>query len=257
MGRGCIMNADKLARYDILRAATSARIGLGRVGDALPTRPLLDFQLAHARARDAVHTMLDMDIVSASLAHRDVVKLRSQASGRGDYLRRPDRGRRVDPGDLARLRRGKYGAAFVIADGLSALAVNCQAAALVTATCRLLDDWCIAPVVLVEQGRVAIGDEIGAALGAAIVVVLLGERPGLSAADSLGAYLTWNPMPGRRDSERNCISNIRPGGLSITAAADQLAWLLREARSRRLSGIGLKDERLLTPAQFVGIESPR
>lgn len=250
------MSKGNPARYDALRAATAARIGLGRAGDALPTAPLLDFQLAHARARDAVHMALDVDAVAATLAGHDIVRLRSQADARGEYLRRPDLGRRADPARLAELRRGDYDAAFVIADGLSATAVNDQAAALVLATRELLGGWRIAPVALVEQGRVAIGDEIGAALGASLVVVLLGERPGLSAADSLGAYLTWNPMPGRRDSERNCISNIRPGGLSITAAADQLAWLMREARSRRISGIDLKDERPPTLPASAVIERP-
>lgn len=250
------MSAIKPTPYDALRAATAARIGLGRAGDALPTAPLLDFQLAHARARDAVHTEIDIDAVAAALAGHEIVRLRSQAAGRSDYLRRPDRGRRVDPVGLAALRGGEFDAAFVIADGLSATAVNSQAAALVGATCDLLGDWRIAPVALVEQGRVAIGDEIGVALGASLVVVLLGERPGLSAADSLGAYLTWQPMIGRRDSERNCISNIRPGGLSIAAAADQLAWLMREARSRQISGIDLKDDRLPAIATSAAIARP-
>lgn len=250
------MSAGNPTRYDALRAATAARIGLGRAGDALPTTPLLDFQLAHARARDAVHEGLDVDAVATGLAGYHIVKLRSQAAMRGDYLRRPDLGRRADPAGLAELRCGEYDAAFVIADGLSATAVNHQAAALVVATCAYLGNWRIAPVALVEQGRVAIGDEIGAALGASIVVVLLGERPGLSAADSLGVYLTWAPMLGRRDSERNCISNIRPGGLSIGAAADQLAWLMREARSRRISGIDLKDDRLPALEASEAIERP-
>lgn len=250
------MSAGNPTRYDALRAATAARIGLGRAGDALPTAPLLDFQFAHARARDAVHMALDIDTIAVALAGHDIVRLRSQAAGRGDYLRRPDLGRRADPSDLAALRAGDYDAAFVIADGLSATAVNHQAAALVVGTCDRLGGWRIAPVALVEQGRVAIGDEIGAALGASIVVVLLGERPGLSAADSLGAYLTWDPMLGRRDSERNCVSNIRPGGLSIAAAADQLAWLMREARSRRISGIDLKDDRLLALETSEAIERP-
>lgn len=238
------MNDDSPTKYHALRTATAARIALGRTGDALPTEPLLDFQLAHARARDAVNTALDADAVAAALPGHDVVRLRSQAISRGDYLRRPDLGRRVHPVDLSAIRPGDHDAAFVVADGLSAMAVNRQAAALVVAVCTLLDGWRIAPVALVEQGRVAIGDEIGAALGASLVVVLLGERPGLSAADSLGAYLTWAPKPGRRDSERNCISNIRPGGLPIATAAEQLARLMREARSRRLSGIDLKDDRL-------------
>lgn len=250
------MTAGDPVRFDALRAATAARIGLGRAGDALPTAPLLDFQLAHARARDAVYTAIDADAIAAAFPGREIVRLRSQAVDRGEYLRRPDLGRRVDTGDLARLRPGDFDATFVIADGLSAMAVNSQAADLVIATSRHLAGWRIAPIALVEQGRVAIGDEIGAAFGASLVVVLLGERPGLSAADSLGAYLTWAPELGRRDSERNCISNIRPGGLSIAVAADQLAWLMREARSRRLSGIHLKDNRLPAPTASAAIERP-
>ncbi len=247
---------DSPVKYDALRAATAARIALGRAGDALPTAPLLDFQLAHARARDAVYTELDADAIAAALSGHEIVRMRSQAADRGEYLRRPDLGRRVDPAGLVALRPGDYDAAFVVADGLSAMAVNRQAVALVAAVCALLGGWRVAPVVLVQQGRVAIGDEIGAALGASLVVVLLGERPGLSAADSLGAYLTWAPEPGRRDSERNCISNIRPGGLPIATAADQLAWLMREARSRRLSGIDLKEDRLSLLAASAAIERP-
>lgn len=250
------MTGSNLVRFDALRAATAARIGLGRAGDALPTAPLLDFQLAHARARDAVYTAIDADAIATALPEWKIVRLRSQATDRGEYLRRPDLGRRVDTGDLATLRPGDFDATFVIADGLSAMAVNSQAADLVIATSVHLVGWRIAPIALVEQGRVAIGDEIGAAFGASLVVVLLGERPGLSAADSLGAYLTWAPELGRRDSERNCISNIRPGGLSIAVAADQLAWLMREARSRRLSGIHLKDDRLPAPTASTAIERP-
>jgi len=250
------MSARDPVRYDALRRATAARIGLGRAGDGLPTAPLLDFQLAHARARDAVHAVLDFDAIIEGLSGRGVIRLRSQAPDRISYLRRPDLGRRVDPDDLARIAPGDHDAAFVVADGLSAAAVNRQAAALIAATSALLSGWRIAPIALVEQGRVAIGDEIGHAFGAALVVVLLGERPGLSAADSLGAYLTWDPKPGRRDSERNCISNIRPGGLGIAAAADQLHWLMAEARARRLSGIELKDDRQPGPPQSNAIERP-
>lgn len=228
------------APYDALRAATAARIGLGRAGDAVPTAPLLAFQLAHAQARDAVHASLDAEAVAKEIAGHNIVRLRSQATDRGIYLRRPDLGRRVDSADLGQLERGEYDLAFVVADGLSATAVNRQAGALIAAVCDKLSDWRIAPVVLVEQGRVAIGDQIGQALGASIAVVVLGERPGLSAADSLGLYLTWDPVPGRRDSERNCISNVRPGGLPIEVAAEQLVWLLCTARERCLSGVTLK-----------------
>lgn len=219
------------------RAATKARIGLGRSGDALPTRALLDFELAHSRARDAVHGAVDFAALAKSLP-LPCIPVRSQAADRMAYLRRPDLGRRLDP--ACELPRGDHDLAFVIADGLSARAVETHAGPLLQACLARLQGWRIAPVVLAEQARVALGDEIGARLNAACVVVLIGERPGLSAADSLGAYLTWEPKPGRRDAERNCISNIHGGGLDYDTAARMLVWLLDEARRRRLSGIGLK-----------------
>ncbi|PTQ13223.1 ethanolamine ammonia-lyase [Sphingomonas oleivorans] len=226
-----------------LRGATQARIGLGRAGNGLPTVPLLDFQLAHARARDAVHAALDIDLLTRQLEGRQTIAVDSSAGDRATFLQRPDLGRRLDPASAAHLARGEYDAVFILADGLSATAVHAHGAALIGAMAERLAGWRIAPVVLARQARVALGDDIGAALGAAQAVVLIGERPGLSAADSLGAYLTWDPRPGRRDSERNCISNIRPPyGLSHAAAADQLAWLMKEARKRRLSGVALKDE---------------
>ena len=225
-----------------LRQATTARIGLGRCGDGLPTAALLDFQLAHARARDAVHTPFDPAALAATLDGFAVVTVRSQAGSRAAYLQRPDLGRRLDPACAAALVSGEYDAAFVIGDGLSATGVHAHAVPTLKAVLARLAGWRIAPVVLAEQARVALGDEIGARLGAAMVAVLIGERPGLSAADSLGIYLTWAPRPGRSDAERNCISNIHPpDGLGYDIAADRLAWLMREARSRKLTGVGLKD----------------
>lgn len=225
---------DPWARW---RAATRARIGLGRSGDALPTKALLDFELAHSRARDAVHSPVDFDALRQKLKHPSL-QVRSQAPDRLTYLRRPDLGRRLDSG--CALERGDYDLAFVIADGLSAKAAESHAPPLLHACLNRLDGWHIAPIVLAEQARVALGDEIGARLNAACVAVLIGERPGLSAADSLGAYLTWNPQPGRQDAERNCISNIHGGGLDYDTAARMLVWLLAEARRRKLSGINLK-----------------
>ena len=224
----------------VLRQATAARVALGRAGQSLPTAPMLAFQLAHARAQDAVHAALDIDQLRQALG-RPAMVVESAAPDRAAYLQNPDLGRRLSPG--AELpAKGKLDAAIVLADGLSATAVQTHAPALVRALSARLPDWRLAPLVIVRQGRVAIGDPIGEALGAKLVIVLIGERPGLSAADSLGAYLTWGPEPGRRDSERNCVSNIRqPGGLTPDQAADRIAWLLREARRLGFTGVDLKD----------------
>ncbi|MCR6632373.1 MAG: ethanolamine ammonia-lyase subunit EutC [Magnetospirillum sp.] len=242
-----VLSPDPWARF---RAATHARIGLGRVGDGLPTQALLDFQLAHAKARDAVHGAVDFAALSAGFPDRPVVTVHSAAADRATYLRRPDLGRRLDEAGRASLHPGPYDVAFVIADGLSAAAVGGHAVATVRACLNRLSGWSVAPIVLAAQARVALGDEIGAALGARMVAVLIGERPGLSVADSLGIYLTWEPRPGRRDSERNCISNIHADGLGVERAADRLAGLMAEARRLRLTGIHLKEDavRLDAPA---------
>lgn len=229
-----------------LRALTPARIALGRAGAALPTREVLAFDLDHAQAREAVHAPLDLARLGADLgaAGWPVVQLASRAPDRRTYLMRPDLGRRLAPAGLERLaaHRGCT-LAFVVADGLSSRAVQHHAAPLLAALRSRLDPgWCLAPVCVVAQGRVAVGDEVGEALGARIVAVLIGERPGLRAPDSLGVYLTFGPRVGRTDAERNCISNIRPEGLPIEEAAHRLAWHLREALRLGLSGIGLKDE---------------
>jgi ethanolamine ammonia-lyase small subunit len=225
-----------------LRATTRARIGLGRTGSALPVQDVLDFQLAHARARDAVHTELDTTVMTQAIPNSVIVH--SQAPDRTTYLRRPDLGRKLDPATQPP-PSGPYDAVFVIADGLSAAGVQHQAPALVQACLARLAGWSIAPVVIATQARVALGDEIGALFQATLCVMLIGERPGLTVANSLGVYLTYQPRPGRRDSERNCISNIHPDGLSIDAAADMLAWLMTEARNRKLTGVGLKADRLV------------
>jgi ethanolamine ammonia-lyase small subunit len=226
-----------------LRATTKARIGLGRTGDALPIRDVLDFQLAHARARDAVHTPLDTPALTRALPSAIVV--RSRAPDRTTYLRRPDLGRQLDSATQPP-PSGPFDAVFVIADGLSATGVQHQAPALLHATLhRLGKFWSVAPIVIATQARVALGDEIGALFQATFCVMMIGERPGLTVANSLGIYLTYQPHPGRRDSERNCISNIHEDGLSIDVAADMLAWLMTEARSRKLTGVHLKAEPLL------------
>jgi ethanolamine ammonia-lyase small subunit len=232
--------AEPPALRDRLGALTQARTLLGRAGQGLPTRALLDFQLDHARARDAVHAVFDPAGVASAIG-RPTISVRSRAADRATYLRRPDLGRLLDAGDAARLPVSGDTLAIVIADGLSATAVHAHAAPVITALLARLGDWRIAPIVLVEQGRVAIGDAIGVALGVELVVVLIGERPGLSAPDSLGAYITWQPRAGRQDSERNCVSNIRPPhGLGYDAAADSIATLLVAARRLRLTGVALK-----------------
>ncbi|HSW15374.1 MAG TPA: ethanolamine ammonia-lyase subunit EutC [Solimonas sp.] len=230
--------------YARLRAATPARIGLGRAGDAQPLAAQLAFQAAHSRARDAVHGAVDFDALAAALAPEPVLCVRSCVESREQYLRRPDLGRRLRDVDLPLLQaqRGNWDLALVVADGLSAAAVMQQVLPLLQELRQRLPGWKIAPIVFAAQARVALGDEIGAALGAKLVAVCIGERPGLSVADSLGIYLTWDPRPGRTDAERNCISNIHGAGLSHAQAADTLAWLLDEARSRRLTGVGLKLE---------------
>ena len=227
-----------------LREFTSARVDVGRTGHSLPTRELLDFQLAHAKARDAVHLPLDVQSVVIELQQNKIrcVTLASAAGDRVTYLHRPDLGRRLNAESRDRLARLKsdYEAAFVIADGLSALAVHRHAAPLLELVLAELA-WPVAPVVIVEQGRVAIGDEIGELLGARLAVVLIGERPGLSSPDSLGVYLTWQPRASRTDAERNCISNIRAEGLSYKLAAHKLLFLMNESRRLKLSGVKLKE----------------
>ena len=227
-----------------MRAATPARIGLGRAGAGLPTANNLDFQFAHARARDAVHRAVDWDRLEAEIAPLETIRVRSAAPDRPTYLRRPDLGRRLAPGDWpALVRSEKPDVAVVVADGLTADAIAAQAAPVVHASCAALAGLSIGPIVLAEQGRVAIGDEIGERLGARLVVLLVGERPGLTVADSLGAYITYGPRVGRKDSERNCISNIHGnGGLSHDEAAAKIAWLVRQALKLELTGTGLKED---------------
>ncbi len=224
-----------------LRELTAARVALGRCGHSLPTRELLAFQLAHARARDAVHQALDV----LSLAIHPAITLSSAAPDRVTYLRRPDLGRRLDPASASRLGRGDWDAALVVADGLSATAVHRHAVAVIDALLPRLGGWRVAPVCIFRQGRVAIGDEIGERIGARLVVVLIGERPGLSSPDSLGAYLTWAPRIGRTDAERNCVSNIRNGGLEPSLAAHRIAALMHAARNQELTGVNLKTSPLL------------
>jgi ethanolamine ammonia-lyase small subunit len=223
-------------------SVTRARIGLGRVGDSLPTRHLLDFQYAHARARDAVAAHVDFAALAAHLDPFPTLRVHSAAIDRSTYLRRPDLGRVLAPDSAVQLPNGPYDAVFVIADGLSASAVQTHAAAMLTAAVARLPGWVLGPAVLASQARVALGDDIGARMGAAMIVVLIGERPGLTVPNSLGLYLTYAPRVGRRDAERNCISNIHADGLSYHAAAEKLAWLMSRARILRLTGVALKED---------------
>lgn len=236
-----------------LRQHTPARIGLGRSGVSITTPAHLAFQLAHAQARDAVHRPFDAAAVASALQAQGfgTLRLHSAAPDRATYLKRPDGGRQLDGASAALLEpaapaRG-VDLAIAVVDGLSALAVERHAAPFLVLLREALSasspaPWRWGPVAIVEQGRVAVGDPIGQALGAEMVAVLIGERPGLSSPDSMGIYLTWQPRSGRTDAERNCISNVRPEGLALPLAAQRLAWLMNEARRLRLTGVGLKDE---------------
>jgi ethanolamine ammonia-lyase small subunit len=246
-------------RWARLRAATPARIGLPRAGSSLATSALLAFQFAHAKARDAVTEPLDAESLVENLRARGLegVPLHSAAPDRLTYLARPDLGRRLDEPSRVRLEalpRG-YDLVFVVADGLSARAAKRHAPLLLDQILPELTRhrWRIGPVAVVEQGRVAIGDAIGATLAAALVVVLIGERPGLTSPDSLGAYITWEPAIGRSDAQRNCLSNIRPEGMSLGEAARRLLHLCGEARRRALTGVTLKDD---TPPLAPELASP-
>ena len=240
-----------------LRQFTAARIALGRSGISLPTQPQLAFQLAHAQARDAVQLALDVpqlvhDLENARIADaRDCLVLDSAAANRMTYLQRPDLGRRLsDESRVVLAAQPGQGAArhrdisLVIADGLSALAIARNAVPFLLALMRQLapENWAMAPLTVVRMGRVAVADEVGERLGARLVVLLIGERPGLSSPDSMGVYATWMPRVGLNDADRNCISNIRPAGLGYEEAARKLHYLLREMRRREVSGVSLKDE---------------
>lgn len=228
---------------------TMARIGRGRSGASLPTRDVLAFDLAHALARDAVHARVDRAKLADALAGLGLatVEVESEAVERQAYLRRPDAGRRLSVASAQRLAEvapDRCDLAIMIGDGLSAAAVDAHAAALVAAFAPLARRRGLTPgpVALAEGARVALGDVVGKALRARLAVVLIGERPGLSAADSLGVYVTYDPAPGRNDAERNCISNIRPEGLPPQLAAQKLMWLVDAALGRGLTGVALKDE---------------
>lgn len=255
VGSGVIENP-----WRTLRQFTDARIGLGRSGVSLPTREMLALQLAHARARDAVHTPLDFPTLKGQLESltpqhallnpQPPLQLHSEAADRVTYLQRPDLGRRLSEASRALLRPHQlpepaFDLALMIADGLSATAIQRNAVPFIKALCAELagdvPGWTLAPIALVEQGRVAVGDDVGELLNARAVLVLIGERPGLSSPDSLGLYLTWAPERGLPDARRNCISNVRPEALQYREAARRASYLLRESRRLGVSGVSLKD----------------
>jgi len=224
-----------------LREMTTARVGIGRTGGGWTTKATLSFALDHARAREAVWSGMNLPALQSAFAKWPLSTVSSAAHDRATYVRRPDLGRVLAPGeDLSSLPKGKI--VIVVADGLSATAVNKNAVSVVSGLQDLLSEP--APIVLVERGRVAIGDDIGAATEARAVVMLIGERPGLSSADSLGAYITWEPKPGLPDSRRNCISNIREGGLSPAYAAERIVLLLKQMEQMRISGVALDSNAL-------------
>ncbi len=235
--------------WDSLRRFTDARIALGRAGTSMPTQPHLDFQLAHSLARDAVHSELEVKPFMQALEDKGykTLTLQSASSDRMQYLQRPDLGRTLSTAATDKLRAQSSNndrspdIVFVIADGLSASAVHEHAIGVLDEVFPKLSHLEVAPIILAQQARVALGDEIGEALGARLSVVLIGERPGLSSPDSLGAYLTYEPRRGRTDAERNCISNIRQRGLSYGVAAQKLLFLIHESLRRKLSGVDLKE----------------
>lgn len=243
--------------WALLKDYTDARIGLGRSGVSIPTSHSLAFQLAHAQAQDAVHLPLDVENIVEQLFINDIDKetspilLHSQAINRTTYLQRPDLGRRLDKNSSEILKKVKandntfYDLSIVIVDGLSSLAIKENAInfikKLMTALKEDKQKWNLSPFSIVQQGRVAVGDEVGELLKAKISIVLIGERPGLSSPDSLGLYLTWNPKVGLSDASRNCISNIRSEGLSYEEAVKKTMYLLKESRRLELSGVNLKD----------------
>ncbi|MCC5811755.1 MAG: ethanolamine ammonia-lyase subunit EutC [Ectothiorhodospiraceae bacterium] len=237
------------APYRRLRELTRARVAQDTTGSSLATNELLAFQHDWAKARDAVHYAVDFPALASDMrdAGFDTVHLHSTAGDRPEYLRRPDLGRRLSEASLEALppyRDSRPDICLVVADGLSGIAVVRHAATLLQAFRERAREqqWTLSPVILAEQGRVALGDPIGEALGARLTAMIIGERPGMTAADSLGIYLTYAPRPGRTDAERNCISNVRPDGQPLEAAAGTMAYLIGRALSLQLTGVALKDQ---------------
>lgn len=246
-----LTDAFSIDPWTQLKKFTQARIALGRVGSSLPTKEVLDFGLAHAMARDAVHLALDVDALEAGIQSQgfNTIHVHSRAPDRASYLLRPDWGRSLDESSLGALEDYREKLVeqvdflIVVGDGLSSLAVSRHVQPMLEELRSVLPaEWALGPVVIASQARVAISDEIGQALGARMVVMLIGERPGLSSPDSLGLYLTYSPKCGGSDADRNCISNVRPEGLQYATAANKLVWLAKEASRLNVSGVALKDE---------------
>jgi ethanolamine ammonia-lyase small subunit len=242
--------------WDFLKEYTDARIALGRVGNSIPTAALLKFQLAHAMAKDAVYSALDITKLKIELSDLglNVIELHSKAQNREEYLKRPDLGRSLNSESfqvihnyLKALPAQNFDLSIVLVDGLSSQAIQTNAIPFLIEFVALAknENWMLAPISIVSQGRVAIGDDVASALKAEIVVVMIGERPGLSSPDSMGIYLTYKPLTGFTDESRNCISNIRPKGLSYQEAAQALYYLVKAAKSLKLSGVNLKEDLLL------------
>ena len=241
-----------LDQWEQLKQFTDARIALGRAGCSIPTQAMLEFQLAHAQARDAVYQMLDTDALQERIRplRLDTVVVQSKALDKQDYLKRPDLGRVLNQAssqaliDVKRSGANSYDVCIVIGDGLSALAIEENAVAFITALKSQIDaeQWSIAPLVIATGSRVALGDEVAEIFNANMLVMLIGERPGLSSPDSMGIYYTWNAQSGYLDSKRNCISNVRPAGLSIAIATQRLMNLMRQSQKLGYSGVNLKDE---------------
>jgi ethanolamine ammonia-lyase small subunit len=233
--------------WESLKEFTAARIALGRVGDSIPLNESLKFKLAHAHARDAVYSELDRKVLINDLADfgLPIVEIHSRAENRNQYLQRPDLGRTPDEQSCQTLKEhfSSFDICLILADGLSASAINTNVIPLLKALLPLLRGmgYKLAPLCLAAQARVALSDHIANGLGATLAVILIGERPGLSSADSIGAYLTYQPKPGLTDESRNCVSNIRPQGLEFDPAAKKIFYLIREAFRRKLSGVELKD----------------
>jgi ethanolamine ammonia-lyase small subunit len=245
--------------WSALRAATPARIALGRAGASLPTQHWLDFQAAHAAARGAVHAAFDAELLAAEIRKLGInaATAHSAAENRQQYLLRPDLGRQLSDRSRFELEQWRSPTdcdlSIIVSDGLSAIAAHRQAPPLLAALLPKLQTigWRLAPLVVARSGRVALQDEIGELFGATIALILLGERPGLGSPDSLGAYLIYSPQIGNTDANRNCVSNIRPEGLAIAPAAETIYYLLTQARQRQLSGTALKDDRPTLNSQIT------
>ena len=233
-------------RWSSLKAFTAARIALGRAGSAIPTKELLEFQLAHAHARDAVYSQLSPTLIhDLAIFNRPLIEVSSLAKDRHEYLKRPDLGRVPDAASLQSLTTmiGNFDLCICIADGLSATGINHHVRSLLALLLPACDtaELRLSPICVIQQGRVAIGDHLSPAVGARLSLMLIGERPGLSSSDSIGAYITYEPVPGKTDEMRNCVSNIRPGGLAFDVAVQKIMFLILESRRLELSGVQLKE----------------